>query len=252
MTSITTQMRPRLYVVNSGPVLRLSPELATELGLIESVILLQVDYLVSIYGAEGEDGRLWAALSIRDLQRLCFPFWSIATISRTLSGLIENKYLLSNGAPSGQTLAYALGDGCADLRTVRLIGDYSNTVPPVYENAFGKARAHFSKPEPKTPKKAPSITINVYQAAQALATVCQMEFETNKPRLLKEARTLNHEPGDILRLFGTGGAWYRSDFRGQRGSPATPSQVRENWMKMERVSPRTATVVEVPKDEFNV
>src|SRR5512143_3790737 len=97
---------PRIFVVNSGPTLRLSPELALEIGLDESIFLLQADSLLANYGETGPDGRQWPELSVRPLQRLCFPFWSIATVSRVRSTLLEQGYLVTDA----ESNLFTLGD----------------------------------------------------------------------------------------------------------------------------------------------
>lgn len=240
----------RLFVANTGPTLRLSPDLAMEIGLFESILLLQMDYLISVHGIQDE-AYTWASISLRELQRICFPFWGLATIKRQIDALVEKGYLMVQGEEA--THSYALGRACADLNSVRMVGDYYDPLPAAYGTAFGKPRV--ASVAPKAAKKTTpqaSQGPNIYQAAVALAEVCQMEFEPNKPRLLKEARMLGHSSEDIRMLFGRGGAWYRLDFRGQKNSPPTPSQVRENWLKLYKVAPHPSTKVATDRGEFNV
>src|SRR5689334_4793009 len=88
----------RLFVANGLITVRLVPELAMEIGLHESLILLQVDYLLATRGAPQKDdprgkGTRWIRISTRDMQEKFFPFWSVATIDRTISDMGERGLL---------------------------------------------------------------------------------------------------------------------------------------------------------------
>lgn len=56
-----------------------------------------------------------------------------------------------------------------------------------------------------------------------------MDFEKNKGRLFAEAKRLGEPASEIIERFGPGRWWYADDWRGQRGEPPTPAQVREVW-----------------------
>ena len=86
--------RRRIFVLNNPNAPRLSPELAQEIGLPESIILLQLEFWISI-SDHCIDGRWWTYQSIRNIQRT-FVFWSIETINRTIKSLI-NKGLIETG-----------------------------------------------------------------------------------------------------------------------------------------------------------
>lgn len=73
--------------------LRIHPKLAEQIGLNESIILLQIDYLIKISKTEMKENRSWTYQSIRSLQKEYFPFWSIATINRTLQKLESEGYI---------------------------------------------------------------------------------------------------------------------------------------------------------------
>lgn len=95
--------RPQLYVINDPTVLKIVPELANEIGLNESIMLLQIDYLISISTSERNgnwperrNGYDWCFLSVRDLQEKYFSFWSIATINRTIQSLIQKNLIVED------------------------------------------------------------------------------------------------------------------------------------------------------------
>jgi hypothetical protein len=74
----------RIFAIN-GSQMRICPELAVEIGFNESVLFLQLEFLISIRGEWAEDKK-WFRASIRDLAER-FPYWSIATINRTIQSL---------------------------------------------------------------------------------------------------------------------------------------------------------------------
>jgi DNA-binding PadR family transcriptional regulator len=78
--------RPRLLVLNDPRPMRIDRSLAAEIGLAESIVLLQLEFLISIAQHE-RDGRLWTYQSLEDLRTEHFPWWSIPTISRILKRL---------------------------------------------------------------------------------------------------------------------------------------------------------------------
>lgn len=88
---------PRIFTRNEPTVLRLFPALAEEIGLNESLLLLQIDFLISISSEDGKpiirDGRFWTRQSQRDLQKKYFPFWSHRTIGRALRSLREKDLI---------------------------------------------------------------------------------------------------------------------------------------------------------------
>jgi hypothetical protein len=80
--------------------------------------------------------------------------------------------------------------------------------------------------KPKRPPKGWTVKV-----AHALAEVCNMEFEPNRSRLLKEAKLLGSgaAPEVIHQKYGKGGWWYRFDWRGKQGQFPYPSTIRETW-----------------------
>jgi hypothetical protein len=90
---MTARERRRILVVNDPHGMRISAELAAEIGLPESLILLQLEFLISIANNE-RDGRYWTYQTLSDLQERYFKFWSISTLSRAIKRLVELDLLI--------------------------------------------------------------------------------------------------------------------------------------------------------------
>jgi hypothetical protein len=82
----TAKKRERIFLPNDPHPMRIYKDLACEIGLNESIVLLQLEFLISISDNE-VDGRIWHYDTLADLKKKHFPFWSISTISRILTNL---------------------------------------------------------------------------------------------------------------------------------------------------------------------
>lgn len=107
----------------------------------------------------------------------------------------------------------------------------------------------------KKPKKKPGKKEytpeqeSMYAKAQALAEVCQMDFEANKGMLLGNAKRLKDLTADEIRdLFGEGGAWYRLDFRGKKGSPPAIKQIGTEYLKLRKLEQQAGDDQDLPSD----
>lgn len=72
----------------------------------------------------------------------------------------------------------------------------------------------------------------LYKVASALAEVCRMELELNRPALFAEAKRLvsgGVTAEDIRQHYGPGGWWQTSYWKGQRGEPPILGEVRKFW-----------------------
>jgi hypothetical protein len=69
-----------------GDSIRVSPSLAKKIGLTESMILLQLEFFLSISENE-RDGGLWTYQTLQDLHEQYFPFVSMSTLSRAITKL---------------------------------------------------------------------------------------------------------------------------------------------------------------------
>src|SRR5215213_1933292 len=85
--------RERLFVLNDPHALRVSAALAMEIGLNESMVLLQLEFLISI-SDNIHDGRVWTYQSLHDMRESFFPFWSKATIGRAIQALVARDLII--------------------------------------------------------------------------------------------------------------------------------------------------------------
>jgi len=83
----------RIFVANDPTTLRIYPSLAKEIGFNESILLLQLDFWLQVSPHE-KNGQKWTYQSVRDIQKKVFPFWSIATINRTIKSLIDQGLII--------------------------------------------------------------------------------------------------------------------------------------------------------------
>jgi len=105
-------------------VLRLIPHLAQEIGLNESVVLLQIAYWIR-HSDNVRDGRRWTFQSVRDMQRKAFKWWSRETVRRAITSLDAQELICVTGKYNRHkydtTHWYALNpDGFTRLRSVEL------------------------------------------------------------------------------------------------------------------------------------
>lgn len=123
--------RLRLLVFNDPHTMRIDKDLAAEIGLNESILFLQIEYLIGLSQHE-QDGRLWTYQSLQDLHDNFFPWWSLMTISRIIKTLqSKNLLIVGNYNKSGfdRTQWFALNEeGISRLESVKL------QVSPIYQN----------------------------------------------------------------------------------------------------------------------
>ena len=114
--------RERIFILNET-ILRTSPTLACEIGLNESMMLLQIDFWISIAN-NFHEGRYWTYQSTRDVQAKAFPFWSLDTINRTINKLISKQYVVVgnfNKAHYDRTRWFALNvDKLSELKSIAI------------------------------------------------------------------------------------------------------------------------------------
>lgn len=112
----------RLFVPNNPTSPRLCPELAVEIGLNESILLLQLEFWIVTMGME-RDGNWWVYRSLADL-RDTFPFWGRSTIWRALQELVKKGLIAIgnyNQAGYDRTGWYSLNlDACRKLNSLQV------------------------------------------------------------------------------------------------------------------------------------
>jgi len=73
--------------------LRIYPELADEIGIYESMLLLQLEFWISNSSTDEIDGKRWTYQSTTDMKEKAFNWLSRNTINRMVSSLIDKKLI---------------------------------------------------------------------------------------------------------------------------------------------------------------
>ena len=119
-------MKKRIFTLNEPNAPRINPALAKEIGLNESLILLQIEFWISISNNE-RDGKRWTYQSVRDMQEKSFSFWSISTINRAVNKLIDEGYIIEgnfNKMKYDKTRWFALNfEKLNELESISINGD---------------------------------------------------------------------------------------------------------------------------------
>lgn len=117
------QPKTRLLTFNDPHPMRIDRDLAAEIGLNESIVLLQIEFLISISSNE-RDGRRWTYQSLDDLKQVYFPWWSVATLHRIVRSLADkNLIVIGNYNKLGydRTQWYALNEeGINSLHSIAI------------------------------------------------------------------------------------------------------------------------------------
>lgn len=117
--------KPTLQTEDNVYVTTIMPKLAAEIGLNESILLRQIAHWIKTSNNLRE-GQWWTFQSLQDMHKDAFPYWSIATISRTAKKLVDmglidrtNRY---NKRRNDSTFWYALNiDGLSRLKTITVV-----------------------------------------------------------------------------------------------------------------------------------
>lgn len=137
--------KPVITTAADPTVLRIVPELAEEIGLNESIALLQLSHWIK-NANNLRDGKWWTYQSIRDMKDKAFKFWGIGTISRVIVSL-ENKGLIfvanHNQRKGDKTGWYALNpEGLSKLNSIQVA--WIDPETGVFQN--GTARSKMEQP----------------------------------------------------------------------------------------------------------
>ncbi len=143
--------RTRLVTFNTPFAMRIVPEVAEEIGFNESIVFLQLEYLISI-STHDRDGERWTRQTLEDL-RVHFPWWSLPTINRVIRNLEERDLItIANHNRNRRDRAswYALNRaGVQRLRSIRLVDDASDA-PESQPAAVTDDISHHEKCEPES------------------------------------------------------------------------------------------------------
>jgi len=84
-------------------------------------------------------------------------------------------------------------------------------------------------------RRKPAVSSSeAYSIGLAIGEVCQLDFELNQTRIMKEAHKLAKKgvitPDDIRKLYSRGGPWYKMDWRGRQNQPPRPELIKETFV----------------------
>jgi len=83
----------RIFILNDPYAMRINNSLAQEIGFNESIVLLQLEYLI-IISNNWKDGNRWTYQSLTELRDNYFPWWSRDTINRTIKSLLKKGLIV--------------------------------------------------------------------------------------------------------------------------------------------------------------
>lgn len=89
----------RIFTQNNPLSPRICPELASEIGLDKSILLLQYEFWIATEGEE-RDGHLWIRKTVREIKHV-FSFWSTSTINRIINKLTDDGYMVADSLDEG-------------------------------------------------------------------------------------------------------------------------------------------------------
>lgn len=234
---------PRIFTANVPTVLRIFPPLAQEIGLNQSIVLLQLDYLISIAREDGKpivrDNKLWTYQSLRQLRDKYLGFWSPQTIGRACKSLeiqqlifITDKY---NTHDYDDTHWYALNPhGFGSLHSVTLHMVESNGTG-LFQNGTGLFQDGTTIPEITTDIYKGEVFDNEIRDQMILSVVRVCRFLN--PFAMKESDELDIDklvemgitPESVIALYdrnAEGSWWWDHFWKGQKkGQFPTPADI---------------------------
>lgn len=127
----------RLFTPNNPASPRICPELAKEIGLNESILLLQYEFWIATEGDE-RDGHLWVRKPVREIKAV-FSFWGTSTINRIIQHLIEQGLCVAgefdeDGDKNGRWIRFDF-DTLLSLKSIKIIcAETGQTLCPTLDN----------------------------------------------------------------------------------------------------------------------
>ncbi len=247
--------RIRLLIANDPHPMRIERDLAEEIGLNESIVLLQLEYLIGVSNHE-RDGRLWTYHTLQDLHTIYFPWWSVMTISRIVKALAEKELIVIgnyNKLGYDRTQWFALNEtGIARLKSVLIHPDaiyqnekwISQNGTSIYQNDdmdSNKMINGSQQIDTTIPKNTHENTHESGKPARPLselaATIADVCKINPKIPTAKQKRALN-ETYQALKGIGATPAdvraretwWYANDWRAKKeGRAPRPDELQAIW-----------------------
>lgn len=187
-SSDNTPVKYQILASATPTVTRIIPELAKEIGLNESIVLLQIAFWIETSTTEAHDGAYWTFQSVRKMRAKAFPYMGVATINRTIERLEQNEYIKTgnyNKRSGDTTRWFALNP--VGLSRIQSIAIRPIGVPKqneVFQNGTGVFQNGTTLPEntPETTskKKEANSAINGMIGAYYAANDMQTHSQTYK------------------------------------------------------------------------
>jgi hypothetical protein len=113
----------RIFTQNNPLSPRICPELASEIGLDKSILLLQYEFWIATEGEE-RNGHLWIRKTVREIKQV-FSFWSTSTINRIINKLTDDGYVVADALDeddkkNGRWLRFGF-DRLGTLKSIKII-----------------------------------------------------------------------------------------------------------------------------------
>lgn len=173
---------PRLFLLNEPLSPRLSPALAHEIGLNESILLLQIEVWLDAH-PQKIDGTFWTRVTRKQVDKT-LPFWNktiLNKVIRNLTGmdLIEYDYIRKESAHY-----FTINEeACRELDSIRVIrikssGVLKNTKKEIYSISL---------------KNGHDFT-DIYDELDAMAHAEAPTREEETPKVIKPQPLLFHKP----------------------------------------------------------
>jgi hypothetical protein len=184
---MSNQPRPQLFASASPVVTRIIPVLAKAIGLNESIVLMQIAYLISIASDENyHDGKWWTYQSVRHLQSEYFPYWSVMTVNRAINELTDKTLLIDgnyNKLSYDKTRWFALND--AEINKLGVVVVVYQNDTALYQNVTRKQQNDTTIPETTT-KNTTKEHKEIVPATHGTPTNTDDDALPKKPRSAKQ------------------------------------------------------------------
>ena len=179
----------RIFTLNEPNAPRLNPALACEIGLNESVILLQLEFWIAISNNE-RDGMYWTYQSVRDIQST-FSFWSLDTINRAIKSLEKKGLIITttkyNPLKYDKTRWFTLNfSELAKLESISIKGYHTRST----QNRTGSTQDHTGSTQDHTAPPSYPIDITRDSRPSARETTAEITLKTTTTAPVAHPQTL--------------------------------------------------------------
>lgn len=220
--------------------LQVIPSLAKAIGLNEALFIQQLHY----WSLKSKDG--WVYNTYEQWQEQ-FPFWSNATIRRIIYSLEERKLILSRQeASTDRKKYYSVSYDQLEHMDCPMVSTCTDGYGQDEQVLITETTAVDSdlqsvepEPEPKPKRKGKTRTAKytidqIRPMANAIASATALKYADNIPTLHKLSSNLldlGYTPEKVADF----GLWWKvNDWRGRRGQPPTPWQLKSLIGSMEK------------------